>query len=269
MQLTSDLAGKESCATRTQFAELATDFPWRALSVLVADAARWAGEALMDATHPIWRTPAVRQVATAGQFGALTRMSRTAQQLTLAQAGKLVGYSASTLSRIETGKRKLTDVTLLRRFADALGIPPDLFGLALPTGISPFGAAPPPTAPAATTVRETVREGGDDAVRRRELLAGLVGVTGNGLLGATVWPTSDPGRAAQPVGVQVLRDRLAAKRAAFDACRYHELAVTLPDVIATAQISLHESAGQQHEQIAALLADAYSQDWRTVHQAPR
>jgi hypothetical protein len=60
------------------------------------------------------------------------------------------------------------------------------------------------------------------------------------------------------VGVQVLRDRLAATHAAFNACRYHELAVTLPDVIATAHISLQESAGQQHEQIAALLADAFS-----------
>lgn len=228
----------------------------------------------MDATHPIWRTPAVLQAAEAGQFGALIRMTRTARQLTLVQVGKLVGYSASTISRIETGRRKLSDVTLLRRFADALGIPPHLFGLTASTGTSPVGAAPPPPALASTTVRETLREGGDDAVRRRELLAGLVGVTGAELLGVTARPTNthtgpiaqhlqtlladNPGRVVQPVGVQVLRDRLAATRATFHACRYHELAVTLPDVIATAQASLHETTGEQHDHIAALLADAYS-----------
>ena len=111
-------------------------------------------------------------------------------------------------------------------------------------------------------------------MRRRELPAGLVGVTGAELLGVTARLTStqsvpiaqylqtllagDPGRAVQPVGVQVLRDRLAATRATFHACRYHELAVTLPDVIATAQVSLHGATGQQHDHIAALLADAFS-----------
>jgi transcriptional regulator with XRE-family HTH domain len=240
MQLTSHLVGKESCVTRTPFAELATDFHRQALSVPVAGAPRLGREALMDATHPIWRTPAVRQAAAAGQFGALIRMTRTARRLTLVQVGKLVRYSASTVSRIETGRRKLTDVTLLRRFSDALEIPPHLFGLTLSTGASPIGAASPPPALASTTVRETPREGGGDAVRRRELLASV------------------PGRAVQPVGAQVLRDRLAAMRATFDACRYHELAATVPDVITTAQASLRESTGQQHDQIAALLADAYS-----------
>jgi transcriptional regulator with XRE-family HTH domain len=93
-------------------------------------------ETLMNATHPIWLTPAVQQVAAAGQPGALIRMARIARKLSLAQAGELVGYSASTLSRIETGQRKLTDVTQLRRFAAVLGIPPHLFGL---TSTRPLG----------------------------------------------------------------------------------------------------------------------------------
>lgn len=228
----------------------------------------------MDATHPIWRTPAVRQAAEAGQFGALIRMTRTARRLTLVQVGKLVGYSASTVSRLETGRRKLTDVTLLRQFAGALEIPYHLFGITSSTGSSSLGAASPPLALTPITVRETPWEGGDDAVRRRELLAGLVGVTGTAIIGVSTRPTStptapiaqhlqtflasDPGGAVQPVGVQVLRDRLAAMRATFHACRYHDLAVTLPDVIATAHASLYETTGQQHDHIAALLADAYS-----------
>jgi transcriptional regulator with XRE-family HTH domain len=228
----------------------------------------------MDAAHPIWRTPAVQEAAAAGHFGALIRMARIARQLSLIRAGKLVGYSASTLSRIETGQRKLTDVTQLRRFADVLGIPPHLFGLAMRTAPAAAGAAALPSAPAPITVGGTLREGGDDPVRRRELLAGLVGVTGSALAGAAARPlgaraaltaqqlqpllTGGPSRGFPAVGVQVLRGRLAAAHATFCACRYGELAGIMPGVIATAQASLDEATGQQHDQISALLADAYS-----------
>lgn len=228
----------------------------------------------MDAMHPIWRTPAVQEAAAAGQFGALVRMTRTARNLSLVRAGKLVGYSASTLSRIETGQRKLTDVTQLRRFAEVLGIPSHLFGLTASTAASPVGAAPLPSAPVPNTVGATSREGGDDPVRRRELLVGLVSVTGTALLGVAARPPDahatpraqhlqpllidQPSPALPPVGVQVLRSQLAAAHATFHACRYNELAATLPDVIATAQSSLNETTDQQHDQIAVLLADAYS-----------
>ncbi|MGH3851960.1 MAG: helix-turn-helix domain-containing protein [Pseudonocardiaceae bacterium] len=227
----------------------------------------------MDATHPIWRTPAVQQAAAAGQYGALIRMTRMARRLTLVQTGKLVRCSASTLSRIETGHRKFTDVTELRFFANALDIPPQLFGLTSQTVTAQTsdGVAPAPSAVAPTTVGDTLREDGDDAMWRRQLLARLVGVTGSALIGVlartpathatphlqTLLP-SDPVRAAQPSGVRVLRDRLVTAHATFHSCRYQELAVILPDVIATAQVSLDEAAGERHDHIAVLLADAYS-----------
>ncbi|MQB02425.1 MAG: helix-turn-helix domain-containing protein [Actinobacteria bacterium] len=196
------------------------------------------GEALVEETHPIWHTPAVQEAATAGQFGALIRMTRTARKLTLVQVGEMVGYSASTLSRIETGQRKLTDVTQLRLFANALDIPPHLLG------IIPSTAPPPPDGAASsrfaltpTTVSPTLGEGGDDAVQRRQLLAGLVGVTGVALLGTSNRPHSAQATplaqhlepliargahpALQPFAAQVLRDRLATAHATFHACRYH------------------------------------------------
>ena len=225
----------------------------------------------MDATHPVWRTPAAQEAAAAGQSGTLVRMARTARQLSLAQAGKLVGYSASTLSRIENGQRNLTDITQLRRFADILGIPPHLFGLTSPAAAVPVGAPLPPSAPPPATVGGTLPEGGDDPVRRRDLLAGLVGVTGAALAGVGARPpdaditalaqalTADgPDRALPPAGAADLRGRLASAHAMFHACRYHELAGAMPAVIAAAQASLAEAAGQQHEQTAALLAGAYS-----------
>ncbi|MEU1312268.1 helix-turn-helix transcriptional regulator [Streptomyces cinnamoneus] len=62
--------------------------------------------------------------------GELVRRTREEQRLTLAQLGKLTGYSAAQVSRYERGVCPLTDVTMLRRFADALGIPPQALGLA-------------------------------------------------------------------------------------------------------------------------------------------
>ncbi|MGH3549272.1 MAG: helix-turn-helix domain-containing protein, partial [Pseudonocardiaceae bacterium] len=228
----------------------------------------------MDTTDPIWRSPAVQQAAAAGQFGALIRMTRTARRLSLARVGHLVRYSASTLSRIETGQRKLVDVTELRMFADTLGIPPHLFGLTSTSTPVAGRAAAPTLLPVPTTVCQT-GEGGDDALHRRQLLAGLVGVTGVALLGpstqpaiAAAAPTADahlqtlldgPQRVVgQPASVPILRTRLADARATYEACRYHDLAVSLPEVIATAQTSLDEATGQRHEQTAAVLADAYS-----------
>lgn len=214
----------------------------------------------MEATHPLWTTPAAEHAAAAGDYGVLIRIARTARGLSLVQAGRLLGYSASTLSRIETGQRALADITELRHFADALSVPLSVFGL-MPTAT---GAASPPPVSTRTTVGETPREGGDDPVRRRELLAGLVSVTGTALLGTAARaaspmpPTTPAGPDVAPVSIGVLRARVAAARATFHACRYQDLAVGLPDVIATAQATLDHTAGQHHDQTAALLADAYS-----------
>ncbi|MDQ2876267.1 MAG: helix-turn-helix domain-containing protein, partial [Actinomycetota bacterium] len=44
--------------------------------------------------------------------------------------GELTGYSASRVSRCERGIAPLTDVAVLHRFAAALAIPQQVFGLA-------------------------------------------------------------------------------------------------------------------------------------------
>jgi transcriptional regulator with XRE-family HTH domain len=64
------------------------------------------------------------------EAGAIVRAARLRAGITLADLGHRCGYSASQISRYERGVQPLTDVTLLRRFADALAIPPQLLGLA-------------------------------------------------------------------------------------------------------------------------------------------
>jgi transcriptional regulator with XRE-family HTH domain len=74
---------------------------------------------------------AARVPTTPGRtLGALVRGARTAQGLTLAELGRRTGYSAAQVSRYERGLASLTDIAVLRRFAEALQIAPQLLGLA-------------------------------------------------------------------------------------------------------------------------------------------
>jgi len=50
--------------------------------------------------------------------------------MTLVELGHLTGYSAAQVSRFERGIAPLTDISVLRRFAVALGTAPQAFGLA-------------------------------------------------------------------------------------------------------------------------------------------
>jgi transcriptional regulator with XRE-family HTH domain len=62
-------------------------------------------------------------------YGVLLRLARQARGLTQAQAGQLAGYSAATISRFETGDRRLSDIGTLRRLATALDLAPEIFGI--------------------------------------------------------------------------------------------------------------------------------------------
>jgi transcriptional regulator with XRE-family HTH domain len=73
-------------------------------------------------------------------LGAVVRGARTAHGMTLAELGQRTGYSAAQVSRYERGLAPLTDIAVLRRFAGALGLAPELLGLA--PGPSAGGAPP-------------------------------------------------------------------------------------------------------------------------------
>jgi len=74
----------------------------------------------------------VRGSPGAARPGDVVRAARRASGLTLVELGARTGYSAAQVSRYERGVTPLTDITVLRRFARALSIPPHQLGLAAP-----------------------------------------------------------------------------------------------------------------------------------------
>lgn len=72
--------------------------------------------------------PGVKYAVRVGDYGTVIRLARTLRGWSLADAGKALGYDASSLSRIERGLQhpSLLD---LRRVADVLHIPIGMLGL--------------------------------------------------------------------------------------------------------------------------------------------
>jgi transcriptional regulator with XRE-family HTH domain len=188
--------------------------------------------------------PAAHDAAAQQRYGALLRLARTAAGLTLAQAGRLAGYSAATLSRLERGVQPLTDVRVLRRLASVLAIPPDMFGLA--------DTPPTPstrTAPQATTLADQGDAGQGGPVRRRQFLSVATAVAATPLLNATNPTGHDPGRllvaslenvvhqrppAHATMPADRVREGMIAAKADFQASRYRQLAERFPALLATA-----------------------------------
>jgi len=206
--------------------------------------------------------------------GAIVRGARTAQGLTLAELGARVGYSAAQVSRYERGIAPLTDITVIRRFSAALGLPAQLFGLT-PAGAG--DAARHAVTPAKDRLRgahgntvdhERQQEDGDDPVRRRELLAGTAALAAaaaafgsarrgtppapGGGLEDVLYDRAD----AAPVPLAGLRASITAARDDFRAARYDRLPAALPGLIAAARATTDSAGSSEHADASTLLADA-------------
>jgi transcriptional regulator with XRE-family HTH domain len=197
--------------------------------------------------------------------------------LTLAELGQRCGYSASQISRYERGRQRLTDITLLRRFAEALAIPPQSLGLT-PLDSTEHGRHADighiervMPIPGPNLSGKFQPEDGDDPVRRRELLARAAGLAGAAVFGlpSAMRPPAhgDPGdhlgdllygaASAEPVSLTTLRTITAQARASFQTARYERLAAALPQMIATATATRDGVTGVERATASALLADAY------------
>lgn len=222
----------------------------------------------MDNTHPIWRSVAMRDALARRDAGAIVRLARRAADITLAELGKRVGYTAASLSRMERGKQPMRDVLLLQNLATCLDIPRHLLGLAP----EQQRAVSDRTGPTRVGRQILFGEEGDDPVRRRKLLAGMAGATTSAVLGAS----ADVHAPAQP-SLSGLEDLLLhrqhvhppipdptpsavtaavnASRGDFGACRYDTLACALPARIALAQAL---GAHGHPEQAATAVAELYT-----------
>ncbi|MEV6815512.1 helix-turn-helix transcriptional regulator [Micromonospora sp. NPDC051296] len=212
--------------------------------------------------------PETRQAAAVGDYGSLLRVARTAARLTLTEAGERCGYSAATLSRIERGRQRLTDVTVLRRLAAAFDIPAELFGLAETeaTGsrqsLSPIGRV---------LGEGAYPEVGDDPLRRRDVLGGMAGLVGSALMADSQALAAPPPRVVAsledvllgtvvppgPVDPAQLRGTLARAWSDFRACRYARLSARLPQLVADATAHHSTVTGGRRSSAAATLARTY------------
>ncbi|MFD4480422.1 helix-turn-helix domain-containing protein [Streptomyces sp. NPDC058471] len=205
--------------------------------------------------------------------GELVRRTRRAKGLTLAQLGLKTGYSAAQVSRYERGIVAMNDVDVRRRFADALELPHEAFGLAVPAtrpevrhGQAIEATVAFPRLPAHRVGRPGW-EDGEDPVRRRRLLANLA-ITAAAAAGAPLLQS----RAARADDAQLgellvaeLRDAMlglgsapsvppiealdadfSRARADFDACRYADLVVRLPRLIRMGHALTVSGDGSEH-----------------------
>jgi transcriptional regulator with XRE-family HTH domain len=164
-----------------------------------------------------------------GHLGPVIREARRTRGWTQIDLATRMYCSPATVSRWETGRSPLTDIETLSRLAEVLEIPPRALGVATTVSDNPTAE--------------------DDPVRRRQLLQALA-VTA----AATAVPGTQGARAAQATPddllVANLRDALLAPQGsaavsrsalaaaftqakhAFQACRYEQLAMDLPRLIA-------------------------------------
>jgi transcriptional regulator with XRE-family HTH domain len=199
--------------------------------------------------------PAGQTAARSGDVGTVLRQARQAAGLTLEQAGRIAGFSPSTLSRAETGHRRM-DVAELRRLADVYRVPPDMLGLSSSTET-------------VTDASLAVDQGGE-AMRRRDLLAAAAA----GAVGASLGPLTRVAAAdglagtvadvlygrttADPVLPRQLAAQLAAARSDFAAVRYTQLARRLPRLLAQASATCDAAGIDQVAAARTQLAAVYN-----------
>jgi transcriptional regulator with XRE-family HTH domain len=208
------------------------------------------------------------------EVGAAIRSARLAAGLTQTELGACCGFSASTISRLESGRSRLDDITVRRVIAEALSMPFAGVGLAsTETRLSSDGQV------AQVGGRQVARVSpdrgadrlGDEHVRRRELIASLASVA---MLGAL--PASGRGSVKEPSAVQLeallnsvhrmeyvprspdeLETTFAAVRSAFVNCRYADVASTLPELLAAAHVTCDATFGEKKDRASEVLANAY------------
>ncbi|MEU9480741.1 helix-turn-helix transcriptional regulator [Streptomyces sp. NPDC048191] len=189
----------------------------------------------------IWTSPEARELVARREPGGLIRLGRRHRRWRQGDLGDRIGCSASTVSRLEASKR-VTDVTLLRAAAAAVGVPSSILAAACGFTTSVM-AAPTRVAPDAS------RDAEEDPMRRRTLLAAAgTAVPASLLLGIDDALAGTPGpsrNAAQPDAW------LARARRMFDAGQHTALLRALPGLLGDAHHAARSRSDLDHARLSA------------------
>lgn len=188
----------------------------------------------MRNVDPLWSSSQACEYIAARRPGALVRIGRYRAGWRQDELGRRIGCSASTVSRLETGRAG--DLRLLQRAAREVGVPDGVLGAAL--GLAGFET---------TTVAASRDE--EDPMRRRSVLAaaGLVAPVQllarvDDALAAVPAPT------AEPIALHL---RMAGARALFDAGRYTVLLEVLPGLLGAAHQAARARSDLGYGQLSA------------------
>ncbi|MBP0460847.1 helix-turn-helix domain-containing protein [Streptomyces montanisoli] len=220
----------------------------------------------------LWDHEKARRALAARDLAAVIKHFRQYTGASQTVVGSLTGLAQSDVSAIERGVRQVQSVDVLTRIADGLVIPLSLLGLADERGggdrLSRRSAPVPPPTAAKVTGAEL-----EDDVRRRELMAGALGlgaslIAGAGSDAAAAEPAAQNPAAAmeralfepitgRPTSLSDLADGLTTAREMFSGARYSALGSALPPLIATAEATRDISTGRTRERAQAAVARAY------------
>lgn len=199
----------------------------------------------MRAQELNWGSPRAQALITAGDVGGLIRWARRERGWRQADLGSAAGYSASAVSRLETGHRRASDLDMVRLFADALFVPAGVLAAVL--RVVPLA-------------RNTVAfpadgrsETEEDPLKRRSLLrAAAVGIT----IPTTVLNAFDeslallPGPTAVPTAARCA-EKVHRARALFNTGAHTDLIQSLPDLLATAHACAEQGEPAAYARLAA------------------
>ncbi|TYB63285.1 helix-turn-helix transcriptional regulator [Nonomuraea sp. PA05] len=186
-----------------------------------------------------WTTTRAAGFLSTRDVGSALRYARTLLGLRQADVGRAAYCSASTISRLETGRHG-ADLDLIRRVATAVAIPPHV--LAALTGLGPPARA--------TVTSPTTAEREDDPMRRRTLFTAAATAVPAALLARIEDALAViPSAPARPL---TLTARLAHATRLFDRGELAPLVADLPDLLAVA----HENTEQERTPDAFIRAAA-------------
>jgi transcriptional regulator with XRE-family HTH domain len=209
----------------------------------------------MDTGDALWHSARAQALLKARDLGGMIRFARQTLGWRQDDLASAAGYSRSTISRLETGRRAGIDLDMIRQVAQAAKIPARVLGVLV--GLP---------APATDTVTHTVAGvEEDDPMRRRQLMATGLAIPLGLLTGLDDALALLPAPTSAGDAEEITR-RLARARHRFDTGDLTALIAELPDLIATAD----QGADQLGEPAAhARLAACYDPATETLNKIGR